>query len=99
MLCVHLTPLLCKRFVDSMLRRCSILIWLRWLSSLSFVCVEQEGKRGRNMDIELPVTLEDLYVGNEKSATIKRQACTPPHQHIHVVPLDVGVFVQADCLP
>ena len=29
-------------------------------------------KRGRNMDIELPVTLEDLYVGNEKSATIKR---------------------------
>merc|ERR1719409_1102347 len=32
----------------------------------------QESKRGRNMEIELPVTLEDLYVGNEKSATIKR---------------------------
>ena len=25
------------------------------------------------MEIELPVTLEDLYVGNEKSATIKRR--------------------------
>jgi len=33
----------------------------------------QESKRGRNMEIELPVTLEDLYVGNEKSATIKRR--------------------------
>ena len=32
-----------------------------------------EQKRGRNMEIELPVTLEDLYVGNEKSATIKRR--------------------------
>ena len=25
------------------------------------------------MDIELPVTLEDLYVGNEKAATVKRR--------------------------
>ena len=25
------------------------------------------------MDIELPVTLEDLYVGNEKTATVKRR--------------------------
>ncbi len=25
------------------------------------------------MEIELPVTLEDLYVGNEKSATVKRR--------------------------
>merc|ERR1740124_1347583 len=33
----------------------------------------QESKRGRNMEIELPVTLEDLYVGNEKSATVKRR--------------------------
>ena len=32
-----------------------------------------EQKRGRNMEIEPPVTLEDLYVGNEKSATIKRR--------------------------
>jgi hypothetical protein len=30
-------------------------------------------QRGRNMDIELPVTLEDLYVGNEKAATVKRR--------------------------
>ena len=35
---------------------------------------QQNDKRGRNMDIELPVTLEDLYVGNEKSASIKRRA-------------------------
>ena len=35
---------------------------------------QQSDKRGRNMDIELPVTLEDLYVGNEKAATIKRCA-------------------------
>mmetsp|Transcript_72669 Transcript_72669/g.121241 ORF Transcript_72669/g.121241 Transcript_72669/m.121241 type:complete len:395 (+) Transcript_72669:55-1239(+) len=34
---------------------------------------KKEGARGRNMDIELPVTLEDLYNGNEKSATIKRR--------------------------
>merc|ERR1719482_212337 len=34
---------------------------------------QKQGQRGRNMDIELPVTLEDLYVGNEKSATIKRR--------------------------
>jgi len=34
---------------------------------------QQSDKRGRNMDIELPVTLEDLYVGNEKAATIKRR--------------------------
>jgi len=34
---------------------------------------QQQGQRGRNMDIELPVTLEDLYQGNEKSATIKRR--------------------------
>jgi len=34
---------------------------------------QKNDKRGRNMDIELPVTLEDLYVGNEKSATIKRR--------------------------
>merc|ERR1719409_2171119 len=34
---------------------------------------QKEGKRGRNMEIELPVTLEDLYVGNEKSATVKRR--------------------------
>ena len=32
-----------------------------------------QGQRGRNMEIELPVTLEDLYVGNEKAATIKRR--------------------------
>jgi len=30
-------------------------------------------QRGRNMDIELPVTLEDLYLGNEKAATVKRR--------------------------
>jgi len=29
--------------------------------------------RGKNMDIELPVTLEDLYNGNEKLATVKRR--------------------------
>ena len=34
---------------------------------------QKEGQRGRNMDIELPVTLEDLYVGNEKAATGKRR--------------------------
>uniref|UniRef100_A0A7S4BTB8 J domain-containing protein n=2 Tax=Chrysotila carterae TaxID=13221 RepID=A0A7S4BTB8_CHRCT len=34
---------------------------------------EQRSNRGRDMEIELPVTLEDLYVGNEKSATIKRR--------------------------
>ena len=34
---------------------------------------KQDTGRGRNMEIELPVTLEDLYVGNEKSATIKRR--------------------------
>jgi len=34
---------------------------------------QQDQGRGRNMDIELPVTLEDLYNGNEKSATIKRR--------------------------
>ena len=33
----------------------------------------QQNQRGRNMDIELPVTLEDLYVGNEKAATVKRR--------------------------
>lgn len=33
----------------------------------------QQTNRGRNMEIELPVTLEDLYVGNEKAATIKRR--------------------------
>ena len=33
----------------------------------------KQGQRGRNMDIELPVTLEDLYVGNEKAATVKRR--------------------------
>ena len=33
----------------------------------------KQDKRGRNMDIELPVTLEDLYVGNEKAATVKRR--------------------------
>ena len=32
-----------------------------------------QAQRGRNMDIELPVTLEDLYVGNEKAATVKRR--------------------------
>jgi len=34
---------------------------------------QKNDKRGKNMPIELPVTLEDLYVGNEKSATIKRR--------------------------
>jgi len=34
---------------------------------------QKQGQRGRNMDIELPVTLEDLYVGNEKTATVKRR--------------------------
>jgi len=34
---------------------------------------QQQSNRGRNMEIELPVTLEDLYVGNEKAATIKRR--------------------------
>merc|ERR1719482_2294734 len=34
---------------------------------------QKQNQRGRNMDIELPVTLEDLYVGNEKAATIKRR--------------------------
>ena len=34
---------------------------------------QKDTKRGRNMEIELPVSLEDLYVGNEKSATIKRR--------------------------
>jgi len=34
---------------------------------------QKQSNRGRNMDIELPVTLEDLYNGNEKSATIKRR--------------------------
>mmetsp|Transcript_23906 Transcript_23906/g.67219 ORF Transcript_23906/g.67219 Transcript_23906/m.67219 type:complete len:364 (-) Transcript_23906:469-1560(-) len=33
----------------------------------------QQSNRGRNMEIELAVTLEDLYVGNEKSATIRRR--------------------------
>jgi DnaJ-class molecular chaperone len=33
----------------------------------------KQSNRGRNMDIELPVTLEDLYIGNEKSASIKRR--------------------------
>ena len=34
---------------------------------------QKDSGRGRNMDIELPVTLEDLYVGNEKAATVKRR--------------------------
>ena len=34
---------------------------------------QRQNQRGRNMDIELPVTLEDLYVGNEKAATVKRR--------------------------
>merc|ERR1719502_1799503 len=34
---------------------------------------QKQNQRGRNMDIELPVTLEDLYVGNEKAATVKRR--------------------------
>merc|ERR1719482_1307417 len=34
---------------------------------------QKQGQRGRNMDIELPVSLEDLYVGNEKEATVKRR--------------------------
>ncbi len=34
---------------------------------------QKDAQRGRNMDIELPVTLEDLYVGNEKVATVKRR--------------------------
>jgi len=34
---------------------------------------QKDSKRGRNMEIELPVTLEDMYVGNEKSATVKRR--------------------------
>uniref|UniRef100_A0A7S0LFQ6 J domain-containing protein n=1 Tax=Coccolithus braarudii TaxID=221442 RepID=A0A7S0LFQ6_9EUKA len=34
---------------------------------------QRQSNRGRNMDIELPVTLDDLYVGNEKFATIKRR--------------------------
>merc|ERR1719482_1340318 len=34
---------------------------------------QKQGQRGRNMDIELPVTLEDLYLGNEKVATVKRR--------------------------
>jgi len=34
---------------------------------------QKEGQRGRNMDIELPVTLEDLYLGNERHATVKRR--------------------------
>jgi len=35
---------------------------------------QQRGQqRGRNMDVEMPVTLEDLYVGNEKAATVKRR--------------------------
>lgn len=34
---------------------------------------QKDDKRGRNMDIELPVSLEDLYIGHEKSATIKRR--------------------------
>merc|ERR1719482_2160464 len=34
---------------------------------------QKQGQRGRNMDIELPVTLEDLYIGNEKAATVKRR--------------------------
>jgi len=34
---------------------------------------QKDSGRGKNMDIELPVTLEDLYVGNEKAATIKRR--------------------------
>merc|ERR1719267_43210 len=33
----------------------------------------QQNQRGRNMDIELPVSLEDLYAGNEKAATVKRR--------------------------
>jgi DnaJ-class molecular chaperone len=37
----------------------------------------QQSNRGRNMEIELPVTLEDLYVGNEKTATIKRRVSKP----------------------
>jgi len=32
-----------------------------------------QGQRGKSMNIELPVTLEDLYVGNEKAASIKRR--------------------------
>ena len=34
---------------------------------------QKESKRGRNMEIELPVTLDDLYNGNEKAATVKRR--------------------------
>ena len=34
---------------------------------------QKDGQRGNNMNIELPVTLEDLYVGNEKAATVKRR--------------------------
>ena len=34
---------------------------------------QQRNQRGRNMDIELPVSLEDLYIGNEKAATVKRR--------------------------
>mmetsp|Transcript_36464 Transcript_36464/g.117538 ORF Transcript_36464/g.117538 Transcript_36464/m.117538 type:complete len:396 (-) Transcript_36464:313-1500(-) len=33
----------------------------------------EQSNRGRNTEIDLPVTLEDLYMGNEKSATIKRR--------------------------
>merc|ERR1719387_1407020 len=40
----------------------------------------KQGQRGRNMDIELPVTLEDLYVGNEKAATVKRRSGVPQLQ-------------------
>jgi len=34
---------------------------------------QQESKRGRNMEIEMPVTLDDLYNGIEKAATVKRR--------------------------
>ena len=34
---------------------------------------QKDNSRGRNLDIELPVTLEDLYNGNEKAATVKRR--------------------------
>jgi len=34
---------------------------------------QRDTGRGKNMEIEMPVTLEDMYNGNEKAATIKRR--------------------------
>lgn len=53
----------------------------------------QQTNRGRNMEIELPVTLEDLYVGNEKAATIKRRVRGPPVLGFFLLPFSAPPMV------